>query len=78
MIPSIDYTAAIGFSPPAPPAAVPLPTPFVFGSPACRPPLARAAVAVGNFDGVHLGHAAIIRRLVAGAEAVAAPAVALR
>jgi riboflavin kinase/FMN adenylyltransferase len=56
---------------------VPLPAPLVFGSPACTPPLARAAVAVGNFDGVHLGHAAIVRRLVAAAETLGVPAVAL-
>ena len=54
-----------------------LPAPLVFGSPACAPPLARAAVAVGNFDGVHLGHAAIVRRLVAAAEKLDVPAVAL-
>jgi riboflavin kinase/FMN adenylyltransferase len=56
---------------------VPLPAPLVFGSPACTPPLAAAAVAVGNFDGVHLGHAAIARRLVAAARERAVPAVAL-
>jgi riboflavin kinase/FMN adenylyltransferase len=39
--------------------------------------LARAAVAVGNFDGVHLGHAAIASRLVAAAEVLGVPAVAL-
>jgi riboflavin kinase/FMN adenylyltransferase len=56
---------------------VPLPAPLVFGSPACTPPLARAAVAVGNFDGVHLGHAAIVRRLVAASRALGVPAIAL-
>ncbi len=49
----------------------------MFGSAACRPPLAAAAVAVGNFDGVHLGHAEIARRLVAAARDRAVPAVAL-
>jgi riboflavin kinase/FMN adenylyltransferase len=39
-------------------------------SPAC-------AVAVGNFDGVHLGHAAIARRLVDTARRLGLPAVAL-
>jgi riboflavin kinase/FMN adenylyltransferase len=33
------------------------------------------AVAIGNFDGVHLGHAAIARRLVAAARAAGGPAV---
>jgi riboflavin kinase/FMN adenylyltransferase len=56
---------------------VPLPAPLVFGSPACTPPLARSAVAVGNFDGVHLGHAAIVRRLAAAARTLGVPAVAL-
>jgi len=56
---------------------VPIPDPLVFGSPACTPPLAGAAVAVGNFDGVHLGHAAIARRLVAAAGDRGVPAVAL-
>ena len=35
------------------------------------------AVAVGNFDGVHLGHAAIARRLVESARRLGLPAVAL-
>ncbi len=84
MIPSIDYTAGVGrptgplpSARIAPPAAVPLPAPLVFGSPAGTPPLAAAAVAVGNFDGVHLGHAAIARRLVAAARQRGVPAVAL-
>ena len=37
------------------------------GSPADRPP---AVVTVGNFDGVHLGHQALIRRVVADAHAM--------
>jgi riboflavin kinase/FMN adenylyltransferase len=36
----------------------------------------RGAVAVGNFDGVHLGHARIIQRLVAQARQLGGPAVA--
>jgi riboflavin kinase/FMN adenylyltransferase len=36
-----------------------------------------AFLAVGNFDGVHLGHARLIERLRANADAVDAPAVAL-
>ncbi|NCX97774.1 MAG: hypothetical protein EBX35_04150, partial [Planctomycetia bacterium] len=32
---------------------------------------------VGNFDGVHLGHAAIVRRLAAAAGTLGVPAVAL-
>jgi riboflavin kinase/FMN adenylyltransferase len=35
------------------------------------------AVAVGNFDGVHLGHAALVRRLREVADRVGVPAVAL-
>ena len=57
--------------------ALPLPLPLVFGSEACTPPLAASAVAVGNFDGVHLGHAAIVRRLRAAADQAGVPAVAL-
>jgi riboflavin kinase/FMN adenylyltransferase len=33
------------------------------------------AVSIGNFDGVHVGHAAIVRRLIERAGAVAGPAV---
>jgi riboflavin kinase/FMN adenylyltransferase len=33
------------------------------------------AVAIGNFDGVHLGHAEIVRRLIDRARSVAGPAV---
>jgi riboflavin kinase/FMN adenylyltransferase len=35
------------------------------------------AVAVGNFDGVHLGHAALIARLRKAADKIAGPAVAV-
>jgi riboflavin kinase/FMN adenylyltransferase len=56
---------------------VSLSPPIVFGSPACTPPLAASAIAVGNFDGVHQGHAAIARRLRAVADAAEVPAVAL-
>lgn len=56
---------------------MPLPQPLVFGSPACTPPLARSAITVGNFDGVHLGHAAIVQRLRAVADVLGVPAVAL-
>src|SRR6185437_1490278 len=33
------------------------------------------AVAIGNFDGVHLGHARIVERLIAQARRVGGPAV---
>src|SRR4051812_37955812 len=33
------------------------------------------AVSIGNFDGVHRGHAAIVRRLLERAEAVEGPAI---
>ena len=40
------------------------------------PSVARGgAVSIGNFDGVHLGHAAIVRRLLERAAAVGGPAV---
>lgn len=37
--------------------------------------LRRGAVTIGNFDGVHLGHARIISQLIASAEAAGGPAV---
>lgn len=53
----------------------PIADPIVF------PPGARVggpcAVAVGNFDGVHLGHAAIVRRLREAADRLGLPAVAI-
>ena len=39
--------------------------------------LRRSCLAIGNFDGVHLGHAHLIERLRAMADAAGAPAVAL-
>ena len=33
------------------------------------------ALTIGNFDGVHLGHAALVKELVSAAQAVAGPAV---
>jgi riboflavin kinase/FMN adenylyltransferase len=38
-------------------------------------PLRSGAVAIGNFDGVHLGHARIVERLLARARQVGGPAV---
>ena len=40
-------------------------------------PFRRGALAVGNFDGVHLGHARILERLAANARRVGGPAVVL-
>jgi len=53
----------------------PLAAPIVFPR-GTRPP-ASCAVAVGNFDGVHLGHAAIVERLRAAAARHGVPAVAV-
>ena len=41
------------------------------------PRLRGAYLAIGNFDGVHRGHAALIARLRAGADAAGVPALAL-
>jgi riboflavin kinase/FMN adenylyltransferase len=59
--------------------AVPdLPPPIIHGRDQSRPfRLQPSAVAVGNFDGVHLGHAALAGRLRAVAERAGVPAVAL-
>jgi riboflavin kinase/FMN adenylyltransferase len=61
------------------PVIVPdLPFPIVFTPRGQRPFVpARSAVSVGNFDGVHLGHAALVRRLVQVAGRLGVPAVAL-
>ena len=42
-----------------------------------RPVPGPAAVAIGNFDGVHLGHAALLKRLVDAARAANLPATIL-
>jgi len=55
--------------PPPPPTPLFVANGYAPGSP--------CAVAVGNFDGVHLGHAAIVRALREAAEALGKPAVAL-
>jgi riboflavin kinase/FMN adenylyltransferase len=59
----------------------------IFKPPRCRPvqvirdlenwpnSLTKGAVAIGNFDGVHLGHARIVERLLAVAQQVKGPAV---
>ena len=53
------------------------------GSTLCHPreaggaPAAGVALAVGNFDGVHLGHAEIVRRLLATATRLGVPAAAV-
>jgi len=54
----------------------PLPAPLVFASPSLVPSAA-CAVTVGNFDGVHLGHAAIVERVRAAAHRLGVPAIAL-
>jgi riboflavin kinase/FMN adenylyltransferase len=41
------------------------------------PSLRGAAVSIGNFDGVHRGHAALIRQLVAAAREVGGPAIVM-
>src|SRR5689334_25365101 len=54
--------------------------PFVVHRGATQPPppaLAGAVVAIGNFDGVHLGHRAVIGAAVARARALGRPAAAL-
>ena len=51
--------------------------PVVFPGAAGWTPGRDAAVAVGNFDGVHLGHAEIVRRLRTTAERLGVPAVVL-
>lgn len=53
-----------------------LPAPIVF-PPDGGDPSAGCVVTVGNFDGVHLGHATIVARLRAAAERLGVPGVAL-
>jgi len=57
---------------------LPVSPPIVFSPAGCRPFTTSPCVAtVGNFDGVHLGHAAIVRRLVEMARRLGLPAVVL-
>ncbi len=49
----------------------------VAGHQALTRPLRRPAIAIGNFDGVHLGHAALIARVRADADAADGEAVVL-
>lgn len=59
-------------------SAQPLPDPLVHArQPLWNPAAGPNAVAVGNFDGVHAGHAAIARRLRAAADRLGVPAVAM-
>ena len=54
-----------------------IPPPLIAAASGCWTPESSAcAVAVGNFDGVHLGHAAIVRQLCAVARRLDVPAVA--
>jgi riboflavin kinase/FMN adenylyltransferase len=53
-----------------------LPAPIVF-APAGVEPVAGCVVTVGNFDGVHLGHATIVARLRDAAERLGVPGVVL-
>ena len=55
----------------------PLALPAVHARTARWSPGTEAAIAVGNFDGVHVGHAEIARRLRAAADRRGVPAVAL-
>jgi riboflavin kinase/FMN adenylyltransferase len=58
-------------------AVPPVPPPIVFSATGRWTPDAQAcAVAVGNFDGVHVGHAAIVERLLAAARDRGLPTVA--
>jgi riboflavin kinase/FMN adenylyltransferase len=63
---------------PTRPAVQDLPEPIPFTAAGSRwTPGAACAVSVGNFDGVHLGHAALAARLRATADRLGLPAVAL-
>lgn len=56
----------------------PVPPPIVFSPSGSRPFTTSPCVAtVGNFDGVHLGHAAIVQRLVEMGRGLGLPAVVL-
>lgn len=63
------YDTLIGVHAPDPPSILVASGAWSPGSP--------CAVAVGNFDGVHLGHAAIIRRLIGLARSLGVPSAVL-
>jgi len=73
---TVDFSGlrVIHHVPPVPP----VPPPNVFSVTGRWTPEAPAcAAAVGNFDGVHLGHVAIVRRLMETARRLSVPAVVL-
>ena len=79
MIPSARYTTIrVPVAPRSVTSATvqPIPEPIVFPLGSGKPPEA-CAVAVGNFDGVHAGHAVIAARLRLAAGRLGLPAVAL-
>ncbi len=60
------------------PVVLPVPPPTIFPPAGRWTPAAQGCVAtVGNFDGVHVGHAAIVRRLVDMARRKGVPAIAV-
>jgi len=78
MIPWKPLDSVATDAPPAPPAVQDLPEPIPFTAAGSRwTSGAACAVAVGNFDGVHLGHAALAARLRVVADRLGLPAVAL-
>lgn len=75
----MTHRLSLGLAPPTPSAATVLHLPFpaaAAATPRWNPAAPACAVTVGNFDGVHLGHAAIVRQVCAAARRLDVPAVA--